>query len=278
MSEETHLETPALQTASILTEEEVAFIEARILSSFRDALMTREGSHLETRQHMVRLNIENWITNSVAQINTGRAELQSRGFVGVEPILVGSPRIIGDLDTRVANTHFSYRDVLLQNDLISGTYVREYEEDFAILIVDCEINDVLPMINQDFFLNWREASTSTSIKKPRFSEEVVDTAWNLLKEYMTEQQYFAFMEGTKIEIQSNDGEYRLLLDKNGDFMVLKEEKGSGIVSSTGRIKSYDYPLGDEIAAFLDWFRFKTEELISQWNCGTYGIVKEGQRR
>jgi len=40
---------------------------------------------------------------------------------------------------------------------------------------------------------------------------------------------------------------------------------------------YDYPLGDEIAAFLDWFKHRTEELIAQWNCGTYGIKEDGLR-
>jgi len=112
----------------------------------------------------------------------------------------------------------------------------------------------------------------------KFTEEAIQKSWNLLEEYMTPSQYFAFMEGDKIELWNDTEKFRLLIGKNGDFFVLEGKGGEGIVASSGRVRSYNYPLGDEIAAFLDWFKFKTKELISQWNCGTYGIVKEGQRR
>lgn len=265
--------------ARILTQEEIDFVESRILSAFRDQLSaenlfpTQFPHHLS--QHRVTLNIDNWSNNAITSINNGRAELQSRGFIGVEPVLIASRRIARELDRLIANSNVSYRDFLLQNNLISAMYEVNLEDDSAILVVDAEVNAVIPIINRDFTLNWRELGKDNT---PKFTEEVVDTAWFLLKEYMTEQQYSAFMEGNKIEVQNNDRNYRLIFDKKGEFMVLQEKAGSGIVSSLGRIKSYDYPLGDEIAAFLDWFKFKTEELISQRNCGTYGIVKEGQRR
>jgi len=112
----------------------------------------------------------------------------------------------------------------------------------------------------------------------KFSEKVEQRAWELLKKYMTAGQHFAFMEGTTIEKQNKEGTYRILINRSGDFSILSGIKGEGIVQAFGRIKSYKYPLGDEIAAFLDWFDYKTEELIANWNCGTYGIVKEGERR
>jgi len=112
----------------------------------------------------------------------------------------------------------------------------------------------------------------------RFPPEVQEKAWELLKKYMTPEQHFAFMEGTNIELENKAGSFRLLINKRGDFTILQGSVGAGIVASTGRIHSYDYPLGDEIAAFLDWFKHRTEELIAQWNCGTYGIKEDGLRR
>ena len=116
----------------------------------------------------------------------------------------------------------------------------------------------------------------------KFPARVRNRAWDFLKNHMTETQHFAFMEGEYIEIGSKVGDYRLLIRRNGEFTMLRGGQGEGIVVLNGqkqnRIKSYNYPLGDEIAAFIDWFRYKPEELISQWNCGAYGIVTKGQRR
>jgi len=114
--------------------------------------------------------------------------------------------------------------------------------------------------------------------RERFPDEVTEKAWKLLEDHMTPDQHFAFMEKSTIELENDANTFRLLINKDGKFTILEGKRGAGIAASTGRISSHDYPLGDEIAAFLDWFRFKTKELISQWNCGTYGIVKEGQRR
>ena len=272
---------------SILTASEIDFIETNVMETFRDTLTAREIFPVNARQHLVQLSTEGWPANAVSDINVGRATLQARGFVGLEPMLVGSASLIRTLDVWIANTRITYRQALLGNGLLSGVYEVSEEEDggdaCAILMVDAEINDLtIPTINQEFFLNWREIAHATPYvptKRPdKFTEKVVDTAWKLLEEYMTDEQYHAFIEGTKIELQNKEQNYRLILDKKGEFMILQQKTGAGIVSSSGRIRSYDYPLGDEIAAFIDWFQFKTEELISQWNCGTYGIVKEGQRR
>lgn len=114
--------------------------------------------------------------------------------------------------------------------------------------------------------------------REKFTDEINERAWNLVAEHMTTDQYFAFMEGSTVELENKDRVYRLLLEKTGDFVILQGIRGEGIVATKGRIRSHDYPLGDEIVAFLEWFNHKTKELISQWNCGTYGIVKEGERR
>lgn len=125
----------------------------------------------------------------------------------------------------------------------------------------------------------RMAATRSNYQYSKFDKEAIEKAWKLLEKYMTPDQYFAFMEGTTVELINKAETHRLLLNKKGDFTILQGIKaGSGITESYGRIHSYDYPLGDEISAFLDWFRHRTGELIANWNCGTYGIVKEGERR
>ena len=271
---------------SLLSEEETGFIDTHVLNAFRHQLNAREIFPVRSRQNMVQINVEGWPQNAIGEINNGRTDLQSRGFVGIEPLLVGSTEVIITLDTFIANTQITYRQALLQNGLLSGIYEVSSDEDngtpCAVLMIDSAVNDLtIPVINQEFLLNWREIGNATYqgfTKTEKFSEEVNETAWNLLEEYMTREQYLAFTEGEKIELQNKDKDHRLIIDKAGNFMLLQQKTGAGIVSSSGRIKSYDYPLGDEIAAFLDWFQYKTEELISQWNCGTYGIVKEGQRR
>ena len=263
-----------IEAGSILTPEEVEFVQSRVVEAFHEQSSTEMVLPEEARQHRIEVNINNWPQDAFSSVNIGRATLQCRGFVGVEPMLVGTPNVIRTLDSIIANTQTTYRQALLRNGLVCDIQEVEGNESRAILIIDAEINARIPVINREFNLTWRNRATTPP--KPKFSEEVVDAAWKLLEEYMTKEQYFAFMEGDKIELLSKDESYRLILDKNGEFMVLAGRPG--IVSLSGRIRSYDYPLGDEIAAFLDWFRYKTEELISQWNCGTYGIVKEGQRR
>lgn len=120
------------------------------------------------------------------------------------------------------------------------------------------------------------------VQRSRFPPEVEEKAWELLRDYMTSEQYFAFMEGTSIEIINQTNDYRLILNRSGEFIMLQGPRGAGIIIITGnkgnRIQSRDFPLGDEIATFIDWFRYKTDELIASWNCGVFSITKKGERR
>jgi len=213
-------------------------------------------------QNHLRLTGEGWPRDAITEINEGRATLQSRGFIGTEPTLSAPTSVLECLDEVLPNTSVTYRQFLLQNGLISGIHASNDQEGIALTV---------PLEGYAFTGNNRGI-------KSKFSDEVTEKAWKLLEEYMTPTQHFAFMEGSKIELENKTEDFRLLINKNGDFSILEGKRGEGIMATSGRIKSYDYPLGDEIATFLDWFKFKTKELISQWNCGTYGIVKEGKRR
>lgn len=198
-----------------------------------------------------------WPVNAIGDINQGRAELQSQGYMNVAFTLIAPRSILDLLDGNIPNTDVTYRQFLLNNGLVNE--IREAEDAQSEVILTVPHN---AWIGQ----------------KSKFTDEVVEKAWKLLEEYMAPAQYFAFVEGSKIELENKTGEFRLIIDKKGSFSILEGKRGEGIMATSGRIRSYDYPLGDEIATFMDWFKFKTKELISQWNCGTYGIVKEGQRR
>ena len=110
----------------------------------------------------------------------------------------------------------------------------------------------------------------------KFPQEVRDRAWKLVEGEMSPAQYFAFMEGAEIELENLVGDFRLIINKSGKFTILEGARGAGIVASSGNVASYKYPLGDEVSAFIDWFKHRTKELIAQWGCGTYGIVREGE--
>lgn len=112
----------------------------------------------------------------------------------------------------------------------------------------------------------------------RFSPEVKEKAWKLLEQFMNPSQYFAFMEGADIELENLAKDFRLIINKSGKFIILEGARGGGIVAQSGNVQSYKYPLGDEIAAFIDWFNHRTKELIAQWGCGTYGIVNKEEGR
>ena len=112
----------------------------------------------------------------------------------------------------------------------------------------------------------------------RFPPEVTAKAWKLVEQEMSPAQYFAFMEGATIEMENLAKDFRLIINKSGKFTILEGSRGAGIVASSGNVRSYKYPLGDEVSAFIDWFKHRTKELIAQWGCGTYGIVREGERR
>ena len=111
---------------------------------------------------------------------------------------------------------------------------------------------------------------------PKITEEAKETAWLLLKDYMTKEQYKAFEEGQMIEVENSAKTHRLLLKRDGTFMALDGQRGEGFIIKDGRIKERRYPIGDEIAAFLDWFKYKTEELVQKWKCGKFSIIKEGE--
>jgi len=212
-------------------------------------------------QRSVQITHDNWPTNSITDVNQGLVELENRGYIGTDPILTAPHSIIALLDIVLPGTDITYGQFLLQNNLLSEIRGMDDEQSEVVLTVPHNARNY-----------------ARTIQKPKFTDEVIETAWKLLEEYMAPTQYFAFMEGSKIELENKTGAFRLIIDKKGDFNILEGKRGMGIMATSGRVRSYDYPLGDEIATFMDWFRFKTEELISQWNCGTYGIVKEGQRR
>ena len=112
----------------------------------------------------------------------------------------------------------------------------------------------------------------------RFPKGVEAKAMKLLEKFMNADQYDAFLKGSRIELENKAKDHRLLIDRAGDFSILKGPRGAGIMMTSGRCRSYKYPLGDEIAAFLDWFNHRTEELIDRWKCGTFGIIEEGKGR
>lgn len=109
----------------------------------------------------------------------------------------------------------------------------------------------------------------------RFPKEVEAKAMELLRKFMSAEQYTAFIERADIELENKAGTHRLIINQNGAFKLLRGGRGAGIVMTSGNVRSYRFPLGDEIAAFLDWFRYRTDDLIAGWNCGNFGIVRDG---
>ena len=109
----------------------------------------------------------------------------------------------------------------------------------------------------------------------RFPPEVEAKAMELLRKFVSPEQYTAFIDRANIELENKAGDTRLIINQNGGFTMMKGDRGAGIVLTSGNVRSYRFPLGDEIAAFLDWFRYKTPELIQNWNCGNFGIVRDG---
>jgi len=109
----------------------------------------------------------------------------------------------------------------------------------------------------------------------RFPKEVEAKAMELLRKFMSPEQYEAFVDRADIELENKAGDTRLIINQNGGFTMMRGGRGAGIVLTSGNVRSYRFPLGDEIAAFLDWFRYKTPELIQNWNCGNFGIIRDG---
>ena len=63
-----------------------------------------------------------WPANAVADINAGRIALQAAGFIGEEPIMIGQPGQIKCLDQQLTNTSTTYRQFLLDNNLVRAIY------------------------------------------------------------------------------------------------------------------------------------------------------------
>lgn len=60
-----------------------------------------------------------WPANAYANINAGRAALQAAGFTEEEPVLIGQPAMVKCLDGLIANTGITYRQSLLDNNVVS---------------------------------------------------------------------------------------------------------------------------------------------------------------
>ncbi len=82
-----------------------------------------------------------WPANAVHDINDARAHLQSHGFVGIEPIMIAPPALVKCLDGYIANTAVTYRQSILNNNLLSGiiespnAYAADCGVDSAIFVI-----------------------------------------------------------------------------------------------------------------------------------------------
>jgi len=82
-----------------------------------------------------------WPAAAVHDTNDARAHLQGHGFVGIEPVLIGPPGMIKCLDGAIANTGLTYRQFLLDNNLVSA--IIETPNAFA---ADCGVDSVIYVI------------------------------------------------------------------------------------------------------------------------------------
>lgn len=87
-----------------------------------------------------------WPDNAINDINTARAALQDAGYVALEPVLLGPPAMIKCLDAFMANTDTTYRQALLNNNLVSDVresskaYAADCGQDSVVLFVPGEDN------------------------------------------------------------------------------------------------------------------------------------------
>ena len=63
-----------------------------------------------------------WPANAVANINSARIALENQGFIGQEGVLIGPPAMIKCLDAQLTNTDTTYRQFLLDNNLVTSIY------------------------------------------------------------------------------------------------------------------------------------------------------------
>lgn len=87
-----------------------------------------------------------WPANAVHDVNVARAELQSQGFVGMEPVMIAPPTLVKCLDGAIANTGLTYRSFLLNNRLVSGiiestnAYAADCGQDSVLFVIPGEGN------------------------------------------------------------------------------------------------------------------------------------------
>jgi len=176
-----------------------------------------------------------------------------------------------ELTARIFDAAWRYRVGIAGEDLAAGNIVRSVARPLIGSYAVYASMAYMPQMGVD----WGQTRGGGQYQyNERFPKEVTEKAWKLLEQYMTPEQYFAFMEKAEIELENMAGDFRLIINRSGKFTILEGARGSGIVAQSGNVRSYKYPLGDEIAAFIDWFNHRTKELIAQWGCGTYGIVRK----
>lgn len=106
--------------------------------------------------------------------------------------------------------------------------------------------------------------------KERFTEEAVEKSWNLVKEFLTKDQWIAFNHfHLMIELENITKTHRLLIAQNGKFTVLNGSTGEGYVEMQGKVHESNYPLGDEMAALIALFKYDVNELMRVWRCGNF---------
>lgn len=104
----------------------------------------------------------NWPGNAVADINTARANLQAAGYVGIPPILIGPPAMVKCLDQFMTNTAVTYRQALLDNELVSAVYESanlydaNCDQDIILLVVPQKDNFYMVESMAPTTLLWRD--------------------------------------------------------------------------------------------------------------------------
>jgi hypothetical protein len=107
-------------------------------------------------------------------------------------------------------------------------------------------------------------------RESKFSEEVLEKAWGMVEEFMDYEQWQAFYYcDSTVELTNKAGTHRLLINKSGDFRMLKGAIGAGIEVTSGRVYESKYPLGDELAALIALFRYDTPRFLRSWKCGNF---------
>lgn len=108
------------------------------------------------------------------------------------------------------------------------------------------------------------------ITDPSFPKKASEKAWEMVREFLTPEQWDAFKKAQTIELQNKAKTHRLIINRSGEFTLFKGDIGEGIVLiNNGYVKESLYPLGDEMAALIALFRYDTQGMIENWDCGTF---------